>query len=152
MSNKDVIYMDKDDHGAWRSKCMSAGFDDISVLKYQIKWTNKGIRAHIMNIFTVLQFHSSQFLVCTSVKLKTINDKYFQFWPYSYYASVIEKVSAGDPNSIGIDILLTNTIDTPFYVYSQKNIIDTFLKLKKELNKDIYFSIKAIQIRQLSLF
>ena len=33
MSNKDVIYMDKDDHGAWRSKCMSAGFDDISVLK-----------------------------------------------------------------------------------------------------------------------
>ena len=33
-------------------------------------------------------------------------------WPYSYYASVIEKISAGDPNSIGIDILLTNTIDT----------------------------------------
>ena len=38
---------------------------------------------------------------------------------------------------------ITNLIETPFYVYSQKNIIDTFLKLKKELNKDIYFSIKA---------
>ena len=38
---------------------------------------------------------------------------------------------------------ITNKIETPFYVYSQKDIIDTFLKLKKELNKDIYFSIKA---------
>ena len=39
---------------------------------------------------------------------------------------------------------ITNLIETPFYVYSQKNIIDTFLKLKKELNKDIYFSINVV--------
>ena len=38
---------------------------------------------------------------------------------------------------------LTNSIQTPFYVYSQKNISDTFLELKKILNKDIYFAIKA---------
>ena len=38
---------------------------------------------------------------------------------------------------------LTNSVQTPFYVYSQKNISDTFLELKKILNKDIYFSIKA---------
>ena len=38
---------------------------------------------------------------------------------------------------------LTNSIRTPFYVYSQKKISDTFIQLKKKLNKDIYFSIKA---------
>ena len=38
---------------------------------------------------------------------------------------------------------LTNSMQTPFYVYSQKNISDTFLRLKKSLNKDIYFAIKA---------
>ena len=38
---------------------------------------------------------------------------------------------------------LTNSLPTPFYVYSQKKIIDTFLKLKRSLNKDIYFAIKA---------
>ena len=40
-------------------------------------------------------------------------------------------------------IELTNSVQTPFYVYSQKNISDTFLELKKILKKDIYFSIKA---------
>ena len=38
---------------------------------------------------------------------------------------------------------LTNSVQTPFYVYSQKNISDTYLKFKKIINKDIYFSIKA---------
>lgn len=38
---------------------------------------------------------------------------------------------------------LANAIQTPFYVYSQKNISDTFLEIKKKLNKDIYFAIKA---------
>ena len=38
---------------------------------------------------------------------------------------------------------LTDLIPTPFYVYSQKNIVDTFYNLQSELNKDIYFSIKA---------
>ena len=40
-------------------------------------------------------------------------------------------------------IELTNSIQTPFYVYSQKKISDTFLEFKKILNKDIYFAIKA---------
>ena len=38
---------------------------------------------------------------------------------------------------------LTDLIPTPFYVYSQKNIVDTFYNLQSALNKDIYFSIKA---------
>jgi len=33
-------------------------------------------------------------------------------WPYRYYAAVIEKISLGEPTSIGVDVLLTNTIDT----------------------------------------
>ena len=33
-------------------------------------------------------------------------------WPYPYYANVLEKISAGDPTSIGIDFMLTNAIDT----------------------------------------
>ena len=40
-------------------------------------------------------------------------------------------------------IELTNSIQTPFYVYSQKTITDTFLKLKKTLKKNIYYSVKA---------
>jgi len=38
---------------------------------------------------------------------------------------------------------LTESIQTPFYVYSQKRIVDTFIDLKKKLNKDIYYAIKA---------
>ena len=38
---------------------------------------------------------------------------------------------------------LTESIQTPFYVYSQKGIVDTFLELKKTLNNDIYYAIKA---------
>ena len=34
-------------------------------------------------------------------------------------------------------IELTKSIQTPFYVYSQKTITDTFLKLKKTLKKNI---------------
>ena len=38
---------------------------------------------------------------------------------------------------------LTQSIQTPFYVYSQKIITEFFLKLKKNLQKDIYYSVKA---------
>ena len=40
---------------------------------------------------------------------------------------------------------LSNSIQTPFYVYSHKKINDTFLELNKLLNKDIYFAIKSSQ-------
>ena len=33
--------------------------------------------------------------------------------------------------------------DTPFYVYSQKSIIESYRKLKSSLNSEIFFSIKA---------
>ena len=35
-------------------------------------------------------------------------------------------------------IELTNSIQTPFYVYSQKKISEAFLDLQKVLKKDIY--------------
>ena len=38
---------------------------------------------------------------------------------------------------------LTTTIETPFYIYSQKSIIDAYNNIKKSLNTEIFFSIKA---------
>ena len=38
---------------------------------------------------------------------------------------------------------LTKSIQTPFYVYSQTKIVDSFKELKNILNKDIYYAIKA---------
>ncbi len=38
---------------------------------------------------------------------------------------------------------LTTTIETPFYIYSQKSIIDAYNNIKKYLNAEIFFSIKA---------
>ena len=34
-------------------------------------------------------------------------------------------------------------IDTPFYIYSQKSIIDRYKKLKLSLNSELFFSVKA---------
>lgn len=36
----------------------------------------------------------------------------YDLWPYAYYARVIEKINAGKPTSLGIDILFTISIDT----------------------------------------
>ncbi len=38
---------------------------------------------------------------------------------------------------------LTTNIETPFYIYSQKCIIDSYNNLKNHLNAEIFFSIKA---------
>ena len=38
---------------------------------------------------------------------------------------------------------LTTNIETPFYIYSQKCIINSYNNLKKHLNAEIFFSIKA---------
>ena len=35
---------------------------------------------------------------------------------------------------------LSKKVPTPFYIYSQKNIIDNYNYLKSTLKKDIYFS------------
>ena len=40
-------------------------------------------------------------------------------------------------------IELVRSIQTPFYVYSQKSISDTYTQLKKNLKKDIFFAVKA---------
>ena len=36
----------------------------------------------------------------------------YDLWPYAYYARVIQKINAGGPTSLGIDILFTISIDT----------------------------------------
>ena len=38
---------------------------------------------------------------------------------------------------------LTTTVETPFYLYSQKSITDAYKKLKDSLNTKIFFSVKA---------
>ncbi len=38
---------------------------------------------------------------------------------------------------------LTTSVETPFYVYSQKSITDTYEKLKNSINAKIFFSVKA---------
>ena len=38
---------------------------------------------------------------------------------------------------------LTTTVETPFYLYSQKSITDAYKKLRDSLNTKIFFSVKA---------
>ena len=38
---------------------------------------------------------------------------------------------------------LATQIPTPFYVYSQKSILDAYNEIKNKLKKEIYYSIKA---------
>ena len=54
-------------------------------------------------------------------------------WPYSYYAAVIEKISAGEPTSIGVDILLTNTIDTSGFSAVLSALEESFLTINPYL-------------------
>ena len=44
----------------------------------------------------------------------------------------------------GIDLNeLTKSIPTPFYIYSQKSVSDTYAEIKKNLKRKIFYSIKA---------
>ena len=36
----------------------------------------------------------------------------YDLWPYPYYAETIEKINAGGPTSLGIDIFFTISVDT----------------------------------------
>ena len=36
----------------------------------------------------------------------------YDLWPYPNYAAAIEKINAGDPTSLGIDIFFTLSVDT----------------------------------------
>ena len=38
---------------------------------------------------------------------------------------------------------LTETMETPFYVYSQKSITDAYNKIKKAINAEIFYAVKA---------
>lgn len=40
------------------------------------------------------------------------NQSSYDLWPYKYYAETIEKINAGEPSSLGIDIFFTLSVDT----------------------------------------
>ena len=40
------------------------------------------------------------------------NQSSYDLWPYKYYAETIEKINAGNPKSLGIDIFFTLSADT----------------------------------------
>ena len=44
------------------------------------------------------------------------------------------------------DVFISDLVQeykTPFYVYSKKTLIEEYIKLKKTLNQNIFYSIKA---------
>ena len=43
---------------------------------------------------------------------------------------------------------LTTTMETPFYVYSQKCITDAYDRLKSSINAKIFFLLRQIPIKQ----
>ena len=57
------------------------------------------------------------------------------FWPYTYYADVIEKLSAGEPTSIGIDIIFTNSVDTSGWGSMLAIMEESFLAINPYLVK-----------------
>ena len=56
-------------------------------------------------------------------------------WPYEYYADVIDKISSGNPTSIGIDIILTNTIDTSGWSLVLSAMENSFLAINPYMVK-----------------
>ena len=57
------------------------------------------------------------------------------FWPYSYYASVIDKVTSGNPTSLGIDIIFTNSVDTSGWGQFVSTLGESFLAVNPYLAK-----------------
>ena len=49
-----------------------------------------------------------------------------------------------EPLIEGVNInALTKKIETPFYVYSQKSIVEKYNNLKKTIDAEIFYSVKA---------
>ena len=57
-------------------------------------------------------------------------DSGLDLWPYSYYADVLNNIAAGNPNSIGSDILFTVSVDT----LGWENIIDVMFDAGNIIN------------------
>ncbi|SVC03089.1 uncharacterized protein METZ01_LOCUS255943, partial [marine metagenome] len=72
-------------------------------------------------------------------------------WPYPYYAAVLEKISSGDPTSIGVDIMLTNTIDTSGWGAVLAALEESFLAINPYLVKfgDMQEPIEAAAHREI---
>ena len=57
------------------------------------------------------------------------------FWPYAYYASVVDKITSGDPSSLGIDIIFTNSVDTSGWSGFLSTLEESFLAINPYLAK-----------------
>ena len=54
------------------------------------------------------------------------------------------KFKKNEPFVEGVSLLkITSKIETPFYIYSQKKIKDAYNKIKKNINAEIFYAIKA---------
>ena len=59
----------------------------------------------------------------------------YDLWPYSYYAKTIEKINAGNPSSLGIDIIFTVTIDTLGWKRLLSAVEDSYVAINPYLSK-----------------
>ena len=54
------------------------------------------------------------------------------------------KFKKNEPFVEGVSLLkITSKIETPFYIYSQKKIKDAYKKIKKDINAEVFYAIKA---------
>ena len=54
------------------------------------------------------------------------------------------KFKKNEPFVEGVSLLkITSKVETPFYIYSQKTIKDAYDKVKKNINAEIFYAIKA---------
>ena len=51
--------------------------------------------------------HLNSNIVMVNLDDYSKNQSSYDLWPYKYYAETFNKISKGDPNSYGIDILFT---------------------------------------------
>ncbi len=55
---------------------------------------------------------SSSFVLVGLDDSSKIDSGYEYLWPYDYYAQTVKKITDGNPNSFGMDIIFTNSVDT----------------------------------------
>ena len=56
--------------------------------------------------------HLNSNIVMVNLDDYSKNQSSYDLWPYKYYAETIEKINAGEPSSLGIDIFFTLSVDT----------------------------------------
>ena len=58
----------------------------------------------------------------------------YDLWPYPNYAETIEKINAGDPTSLGMDIVFTISIDTSGWTRLLAAIGDSYVTVNPSVS------------------